>query len=166
MPKQTDNDQFIWALISQTADIMFLTRDAAVKPFGITAVQAKVLAIIHYHRGLVTVVELARRLVRRQNGVSALITRMMKEDLVYEESSSKTHGKKMVGITDKGLQVYNKINDLNTISRVLAPLTRAQRERIIRDLMIIRDSAIKELHTNNYAFIDRITAPTVQEHPA
>ena len=148
--KQTELDYNLWTLITQVADIMLMARESEVKPYGITAVQTKVLGIITYHKKPVRVSELSKRLQRKPNGVTALIDRMKKDDLVYESDETESKKKRIIGITEKGKKIYEETRDIIIISKILSHLTKNQKEQLIKTLLMVRGDAIKELHAHTF----------------
>jgi len=127
-----------------------LARESEVKQFGITAVQAKVLGILINHGRPVTIAGLSRRLQRKHNGVTALVNRMKKDGLLFTESSEEFKGQNVVGVTDRGQEIYNQVHAIPLISQIFSHFTNKQKNSIIEKLLALRSHAVKELHAYHF----------------
>lgn len=143
-------DYKLLLVITQVSDGLMLARESEVKQFGITAVQAKVLGMLINHGRPVTIAGLSRRLQRKHNGVTALVNRMKKDGLLYTESSEEFKGQNVVGVTDRGEEIYGQVRNIPLISAIFSHLTNKQKHGLIEKMLTLRSHAVKELHAYHF----------------
>ncbi|MFC1978726.1 MarR family winged helix-turn-helix transcriptional regulator [Chloroflexota bacterium] len=151
----TEGDYYLWGLISQVSDLMTMARSVDIKPYGITAAQVKLLGILQYREEALSISELAVRLQRTHHGVSALVKRMIKDNLIHETDSKEPRNKRVIAITEKGKHIYEQSRRNSIIHNILSIITKRQKEQFIDQLIKIRDNAVKTLHTHSFSLFKK-----------
>jgi DNA-binding MarR family transcriptional regulator len=122
MVKRKLNDEFftLWVLIAQTKDALLKARQKEYDSYSVGNERRAVLWGIKSYGGEASPVEISRLLLRELNSVSEMLKRMEKEKLIKK--------------------YYNEVDQ-----RILAILSKKQREQLISYLWKIRKEALREL---------------------
>jgi DNA-binding MarR family transcriptional regulator len=137
-----DNDFKLWALLDHTRFIIFRSREIELAKVNLTPEQARILYILCFRGGSTTINELMTVTQRQHHSISTLISRMVKQGLVNKTIIPNAKGKYDVTITEKGREIYARIN-IESIRETFACLTDEKKLEL--------ESRLKELHDSAYA---------------
>jgi DNA-binding MarR family transcriptional regulator len=134
----------LWTLIAQTKDAILKARERDYARYGITNERRAVLYMIHKSGGRTTPVEIARHLFRELHTVTEMLKRMEASGLLarYEGSG---RSKVEVGLTDKGLDVFNQSRHNETDRRIFSVLTQQEKEALESSLLKLRSKVLQDL---------------------
>jgi DNA-binding MarR family transcriptional regulator len=144
-PLIEDVDYQLWVLIHQTRDVIRRVRENDLSRHGISTVQGAVLFVIIANGGQATATTIAKWLLREQHTVSSTISRMTRDGFVYKIKDPKRHGELTVGLTEKGKEACEKLNDIKIIKELFSDITTEQRQQLFTQLKNIRDKALTYL---------------------
>jgi DNA-binding MarR family transcriptional regulator len=146
MVKRKLNDEFftLWILIAQTKDALLKARQKQYDSYSIGNERRAVLWGIKSYGGEASPVEISRLLLRELNSVSEMLKRMEKEKLIKKYATSGKYRVK-VKLTKIGEEVFNQSLYNEVDQRILAILSKKQREQLISYLWKIRKEALREL---------------------
>jgi DNA-binding MarR family transcriptional regulator len=142
----------LWILLAQNKDAMLKARERDYARYGISNERRAVLYIIQNNGGSATPVEIARDLFRELHSVTEMLKRMEKDGLINRYKGS-GRSKVEVGLTEKGIEVFNQSLHNETDKRIFSVLTKIERERLAAYLFrlrskILEDLGIPEWHLN------------------
>ena len=143
-----DEDYSLWVLLHQAKDTMFAAREAALRPYGITPMQAAILFIIQAIGSEATPAEIARWLLRRPNTISDILERMERQGLIGKTRDLDRKNMIRVTMTEKGRQAYDDSRKLESIHRILSCLSKEERQHLRSCLEKLRDEALKPSTTS------------------
>jgi len=143
-----DEDYELWVLLHQAETAMFRARDKELRKYDLSAMWAAVLYIvqvIEYVDLQATPTEISRWLFRRPHGVSTLLRRMEKEELVKLVKDLGQKNLIRVAITEKGYQAYRDSIKRDSIHRIMSSLSEEEHRQLKSWLLKIRDTACEDL---------------------
>ena len=140
-----DRDYELWVLLHQACDAMIRTRENALRPAGITRIQAAVLFIVKAVKVPATPAEISRWLFREPHTVSGLLDRMEKRGLVRKVNDLERKNLIRVEITEKGEEAYRRSKELKVIRKTLSRLSPKERDNLRAYVKTLRDDALQEL---------------------
>jgi DNA-binding MarR family transcriptional regulator len=129
-----------WVLLRQACDAICIARDAELRNYGISTVEAGCLLIIK-----VTPAEIARYLFRRPHSVSGLINRMERKGLVTKNKDLPRKNQIRVSITDKGEKAYSQSTKRRSIARIFSTLNGEEIKQFTLYLKRLRAETLKEI---------------------
>lgn len=134
----------LWVMIAQARDALLKARQRDYARFGISNERRAVLWCIQNNGGRSTPVEISLQLFRELHSVTEMLKRMEQEGLIKKyKTSSKSRAE--VGLTHKGLEVFNQSLHNETDKKIFSALSKKQRERLMQYLWKIRNKASSEL---------------------
>jgi len=117
-----DETYRLWLLLSQTRSAVFKLRHKKEGKY-LHPNQAAALIAIWYMDGQMTPAVLSRHLFLEPNSVSELIIRMEKKGIVTK-TKDRTRGNSVrIAVTEKGLQVCQRIMGQGLVHRIMSSLT-------------------------------------------
>lgn len=143
--RNTDRDFALWALIIQARDLLFKARDDELNQYGITAVEARALFIIHLIGEQATPAMISRWMLREHNTVTALLTRMEHKGLITRAKDPDKKNSWRIGLTTKGEKAYQNSQVRDALRRILSVLDDSERETTIKALQKISDQTFRYL---------------------
>ena len=136
----------LWATLDSTYYAVLRARDQELREDGIMFTQCAVLARIKIAGDKANPSEIARRMSREPHSVSQIIGRMEKSGLVRRVPDSSRNNKRIkIEITEKGEQIYQTAQQRESFNRIMSRLSPARRQRLLRLLREVRQSALLEL---------------------
>lgn len=135
--KDSDRDFALWAMIIQTRDILFRSRDNELGQYGITAVEARALFVINLIGDSTTPAMISKLMMREHNTVTALLTRMESKGLISRTKDPEKKNSWKIELTDKGNEAYQNSLIRHTIHEVFTVLSNEERELLIESLQKI-----------------------------
>jgi MarR family transcriptional regulator, organic hydroperoxide resistance regulator len=143
-PPVSDEYFMLWVLIAQTKDAILRARELEYARYGISNERRAILTIVQKSGGRATPVDIARDLFRELHSVTEMLIRMEKDGLVTRRKGT---GKSRieVGLTDKGLDVFNQSLHSETDAKIFTALTKKQRERLSQYLWKLRRQTLAHL---------------------
>jgi DNA-binding MarR family transcriptional regulator len=135
--RDSDRDFALWAMIIQTRDILFRSRDSELGQYGITAVEARALFVINLIGDSTTPAMISKLMMREHNTVTALLTRMESKGLISRIKDPKKKNSWKIELTDKGNESYQYSLIRHTIHEVFTVLSNEERELLIESLQKI-----------------------------
>jgi len=137
-----------WALLHQAWQALYSTRERKLAKVGLTPEQTSVLWFCKYCPGPLTPAEIARRLFRKSQTVSGLLSRMEREGLIRRVPKQKGHPFTEVQITAKGEKRLRRGREmlLTTTEKCMSPLSAEEVEQLRNLLRKVRQQALKEQH--------------------
>ena len=140
----TDEFFTLWVLIAQTKDAILRARERDYARFGISNERRAILYIIQNNGGRANPVEISRYLFRELHSVTEMLKRMEKDGLI-DRFKGTGKSKVEVGLTDKGLDVFNQSIYNETDQRTFSVLNKRERERLASYLWRLRGKAFHDL---------------------
>lgn len=140
-----DRDYELWVLLHQACDAMIRARENALRPVGISRMQAAVLFIVKAVKVPATPAEISRWLFREPHTVSGLLHRMEKRGLVRKVNDLERKNLIRVEITEKGEEAYRRSRELKVIRKTLSRLSPKERDNLRAYVKTLRDDALGEL---------------------
>jgi DNA-binding MarR family transcriptional regulator len=134
----------LWVLIAQTRDAMLRARERDYARYGISNERRAILWLIQNNGGRANPVEIARDLFRELHSVTEMLKRMEKDELITRYRGT-GRSKVEVGLTEKGLDVFNQSLHNETDKRTFSVLTTEERERLASYLWKLRSKAFQDL---------------------
>lgn len=135
--RDSDRDFALWAMIIQTRDILFRSRDKELGQYGITAVEARALFIVNLIGDRATPAMISRLMMRGHNTVTALLTRMESKGLISRKRDPEKKNLWRIALTNKGHEAYTHSLVRQTIHEVFSILSEEERELLIKSLQKI-----------------------------
>ena len=140
-----DQDYSLWVLLNQARDAVRKARQDEVKQYNISVSRAAVLSAIEVIGHQATPAEISRRLFRKSNSVSDLLSRMEKAGLVRQVKDLDRKNLVRVELTAKGREAYNQSTKRQSIHQIMSSLSEEERQQLISSLRTLRDKALKRL---------------------
>jgi DNA-binding MarR family transcriptional regulator len=149
MPKKAqvhppDEYFMLWILIAQNRDAILRARERDYARYGISNERRAVLFIIENNGGRATPVEIARDLFRELHSVTEMLKRMEKDGLI-ERYKGSGRSKVEVGLTKKGLDVFNQSLYNETDKRIFSVLSASERKQLASSLFKLRRKVLQDL---------------------
>lgn len=132
-------------LLDAASAILRKAFDQALAPWGITAPQATVLAILEAAGHPLTVTQLARLLSREGPTVTSMVDRLSERGLVERKGDAKDRRKTLVQLTEDGKRLQSSIREpgQQLHDEVFNVLTDEERQALRAILRKFRDKNIK-----------------------
>jgi DNA-binding MarR family transcriptional regulator len=127
-----DVDLELWKLLDHAHSGVSRARELELGQYGLTLEQAGLLRTLMEKGGSATNSEIADSYMRQYNSVTTLVNRMEKSGLVKKEKSP-ADKRFIVSITDKGLNLYNKVT-LNSIRMAFLELSSSEKQELAKYL--------------------------------
>jgi|WetSurMetagenome_2_1015567.scaffolds.fasta_scaffold145290_1 DNA-binding MarR family transcriptional regulator len=143
-----DADHELWVLLRQARDAVHKVRDNELRQFGISSVQASILFIIQAIGHEATAAEISRWIFRRPHGVSMLLNRMQKKELIKRVKSPQRKNVSRIIITTKGQKALDESAKGACIHRVMSTLDPEEQALLKSYLLKLRDTACEDLKVN------------------
>jgi DNA-binding MarR family transcriptional regulator len=143
----SDTNYRIFALTMQVRDCLLKVRTAELANYGISAIEALALFVIDDLGDGATPAEIARKMFREHNTVTALLNRMGKKGLVTREKDRARRNLWRTSLTEQGKDICHKVMKLESIRSSLVELTDSDKRDLETRLKSIRDNALKQLST-------------------
>jgi DNA-binding MarR family transcriptional regulator len=142
----------LWVLIAQTKDAILRARERDYAQYGISNERRSVLFIVQNNGGRATPVDIARDLFRELHSVTEMLKRMEADGLITRHKGT-GRSKVEVGLTDKGLDVFNQSLCNEIDKRIFSVLTKKEHEALASTLFklrakVLQDLGIPEWHLN------------------
>ncbi len=148
-----DEDFQLYTLLEEAKETLEKARGNELKGYGISSVEARALAVIHGIGNKTTAAQMSRHMLRRQNTVAALLTRMKKKGLISRERDKKRKNIWRVSLTQKGEEVYKQSVIRAALHEAMSALSETEKQQLSEHLREIRDAALKQLvRENAFAF--------------
>ena len=141
----TDEDFDLWTLLGEAKETLEKARGNELKSYGMSSVEARALAVIHGIGNKATAAQMSRHMLRRQNTVAALLTRMKKKGLITRERDKKRKNIWRVSLTQKGENVYQQSLVRASLHEAMSALSETDKQQLSSHLREIRDAALKQL---------------------
>lgn len=110
-PAMTPSKKVVVALL-RAADRLHRRLDTIMEPFGITGQQYNVLRILRgAHPDSLPTLEIANRMMERTPGITRLLDRLEKKELVSRERCAEDRRRVLCSITPAGLKLLRKMDD-------------------------------------------------------
>jgi DNA-binding MarR family transcriptional regulator len=135
----------LWAMLNQVHWAMVRVTENALRPIGITMIQAAVLFLVKNARTPATPAQLSRWLFREPHTVSGLLNRMEKQGLIRKAKDLEKKNLLRVTLTEKGEKAYQWQSEMRVIHKLLSSLSPKQRNNLMTYLRTLRSSALDEL---------------------
>ena len=140
-----DQDFLLWTILSEARDTLLKARSNELRGHGISSVEARALTVIHEIGNKTTPAEISRKMVRRQNTVAALLTRMKKKGLVLRERDRKRKNMWKVSLTEKGENAYRQSMRRVSLHEAMFAFSENEKQQLSSYLKEIRDAAVRQL---------------------
>jgi DNA-binding MarR family transcriptional regulator len=142
----------LWVLIAQTKDAILRARERDYAQYGISNERRSVLFIVQNNGGRATPVDIARDLFRELHSVTEMLKRMEADGLITRYKGT-GRSKVEVGLTEKGLDVFNQSLRNEIDKRIFSVLTKKEHEALASTLFklrakVLQDLGIPEWHLN------------------
>ena len=134
-----------WVLLRQACDAICIARDAELRNYGISTIEAGCLLIIKEKENMVTPAEIARYLFRRPHSVSGLINRMERKGLVTKNKDLPKKNQIRMSITEKGEKAYSQSTKRKSIARIFSTLNGEEIKQFTLYLKRLRAETLKEI---------------------
>jgi DNA-binding MarR family transcriptional regulator len=130
--------------VLRTASMVKRSLEATVGQGGVTSQQYNILRILRGARGELPVMEIAARMIEVEPGITRLIRRLEKKELVSWRHGDADSRVKLCSITPKGLQVLDDLDDVVSSfdNTALGRLDNEELSTLIRILEKARKKAI------------------------
>jgi len=147
MAERLSDDELynLWLVLRRTDHVILKVRNQELGQYGVSAVAAGVLLVVHSSDGKVTPAEISRQILREAHSVSGLVSRMEKAGFVRKIKDLDRKNQVRVELTEKGREAYNNASKREKIHRIMSVLSEAEREQLMSYLKRIREAALKEL---------------------
>jgi len=144
-----DRDQALWLLLEQTRNSIYKARELELEQYGVSAVQAGVMFVIHTMGGRTRPADIARWLVREPHSISGLLTRMEKDDLLRRVPDPDRKNAVSIVLTDYGRDICLKTFQRESVKQILSCLEEEDRKQLMTSLIHLRDRALKDRRVRN-----------------
>ena len=142
----SDDDLYnLWLTLRRTSHVVMKARNKELSQYGMSAVTAAVLLIIHSLDSNVTPAEISRQILREAHSVSGLVSRMAKAGFVRKVKDLVRKNLVRVELTEKGRDAYDSASRRESIHRIMAVLSQTERKQLMLYLKRLREAALKEL---------------------
>ena len=139
----------LWALLGQTRRAMSRVRSKELRQYDISMSKSTLLNVIWRIGEKATPALISRSVFLEPHSVSELLSRMEKEGLVLKIRDLDKKNQVRIVLTDKGRDIYLKTLNLESIRRLMSPLSNVERLQLKSCLEKLRDISFKELGTNH-----------------
>ena len=137
----------IWALLSQTRDVLAKARDGELRDIDISWIHGAVLFVIKHAAGPVTPAEMSRWLLREPHSVSRLLVNMEKRGLIRRVKDLERKNMIRLVLTEKGMDACHVAEEgSDTMETIMASLSKRQRANFRSALMTLRDRGFEILN--------------------
>ena len=143
---QNTEDYDIWGLLAETEELVAKARILELSKHGLTKEQSHVLRIMTAAGGTMTLNELAAKMLRAHNSVSAIVNRMQKRDLVHRQRTEKSQQYRIT-VTEKGNKLFSSM-PTQSLKLAFATLSSAEKKEFARILKKVG------LHTRSLLGLD------------
>lgn len=99
--------------------------------------------------------EISKHAYLKSHGVSALIKRMEKNDLLVKDTNKKIKAN-IFKLTEKGQNAYHASAQIDSIKSVMSSLNKQQRKQLRQFLEILLASVKKEIILSEYQSLPRV----------
>ncbi len=144
-----DGDQALWLLLEQTRNAIYKARELELEQYGVSAVQAGVMFVVHTMGGRTRPAEIARWLVREPHSISGLLTRMEKDGLLRRAPDPERRNAVSIVLTERGQDICNKTFLRESVRQILSVLDEEERQHLAGLLLALRDRALKDRRARN-----------------
>jgi DNA-binding MarR family transcriptional regulator len=140
-----------WLLIHQIHRLMSRIENSLIADMGLTTRKNAVLLALKHLKKPVTVTDIAKWLDRNSNGISMLINRMEKDDLIIKKRDALDQRLVRVEISQKGKQYFQKAkkDTDEAIQEIFGDLNEEELEKVSILLQKVRGKALDFLELNN-----------------
>lgn len=139
-----ERDYLAWTVMRNLGHLMERVRDRELAEYGINARQAGLLRHVKALGDEATPAAIARTMFREPTSVSAIIIRMEKQGLVKRVKDCKKKNQVRVYLTEDGEEAYHNASKRESVNRIMARLSVENRENLLKVLLELRKSALKE----------------------
>lgn len=143
--KALDRDYALWRLLLQAKDAVFKARQKELRQYAISPEEAGVLFVVQALGNKAMPAEISRWLLRRPHTVLGIVSRMQKKRLLTRTKDLKRKNLVRVSLTEKGQQAYYQSTKIESIRRIMSPLSEEERKQLGSCLKTLRDRALKAL---------------------
>jgi DNA-binding MarR family transcriptional regulator len=130
--EKDDIDFELWTQLDHSRCAMVRARELELFQFGITQEQAGVLHTLLANGGSLTNAEIADIMIRQNNSVTTLVTRMEKLGLVKKKKPA-NQTKIIVSVTPKGRSIYESVTN-KSIRMAFSDLSLEDKQKLIKYL--------------------------------
>jgi len=138
----------LWVLLSRTYQMISRARSIELAKYGITREQDYILFIIYALGNIATPTEISKHTYRQQNSVTEILNRMTANGLVVKTKDLVRKGHVNVKLTEKGLEIYHKTLNRESINNIMSVLSEEYRQNLTSCLELLSDRAVDEISFN------------------
>ena len=140
-----NKNYLLMRLLLQTHNAMMKARDRELAKYDFTRRQAAILQIVQATGGDVSAYRIARWLIQEPHSLVKVLNRMEKNGLVKRSIKKGVRKESKIGLTEKGIEAYEKVCLLISINTILSALSERQFDELWTILKLIRDKAMQEV---------------------
>ena len=137
-----------WLLCHQTYDSVYKCEESVFTTFGLSTQKHAVMMALKYIEGPVTISELAHWLDRKQNGISTLVERMVKDGLISRKRDLPDRRAVRLVMTKKGkdLMEQSTFSGWKLVQEILSGLSDEELRTLNNILGKMRENAFEYLN--------------------
>jgi DNA-binding MarR family transcriptional regulator len=151
-PVHSDEEYKLWVLFLRVRDMAFKARQRELSRHNISPRQSAILFAIKDAGRNATPGEIARRSFREPHSVSEILSRMEKDGLIKKNKVQGGGNRVTVTLTKKGQNAFRLSAKRDSIHRMISALSKEERRQLKASLMILWESALKELESKPETF--------------
>ena len=140
----TDIDYRLWVLLAMARDALLGARAIELAKHHISATEFFALFVINDIGEAATPAEIARRMFRKHNTVSALLQRMTKKGLVQKSRDTDRENIWRVVMTKKGELAFQQAAEVESIHHAMSSLSELDKLQLESFLRSIKRNAIRQ----------------------
>lgn len=153
-----DESYRLWVLLRGASHVNIKVRDRELRRYGISSVEAGVLAAINAMGKYATVSKIAREVLQEAHSISELVGRMEKKQLVKRLADPNRKNTISIKMTPMGEKAYLNSMKLESAKRVMNSLSDEERKQLVPILQKLISRGWLELGTpagRPYPRVDR-----------
>ena len=141
-----DPDYNLWVLLSHARRAMMTARQRELKKYKITPRQAAVFNAIVTIGEKVTPADISRWLFREPHSISEFLKRMERKGFLKRVKDLERKNMVRVVLTEKGEEAYRDSIKLESMHKIMATLSKKERENLGTILKKLINASLEEMH--------------------
>lgn len=152
----SDEDYYIWMLLTYVRRGMFKLRERELYQYGITPEQVGILHCIQVISEEATPAKISRYTIREPHTVSAMLNRMEKKGLIKKVKDLDRKNMIRIVITDRGRQAYQQSTYRDSVHKILSHISTEKREQLRSLLETLLDKVVEEMGIQHPCLVNTI----------
>jgi DNA-binding MarR family transcriptional regulator len=145
------SDYQLWTIFRNVSHLITIAqnRELSKRSTRVTIRQVSMLYVINLLGDEATPAMIARRQARAPTTISNILIRMEKQGLIKRSENPRWKNRIVLRLTKKGKNILDTVNHRESLQRIMSVLTAEQLHQLREILLPLRESAIRELDTND-----------------